>query len=247
MTILLEARHLSYRRQKKAILDDINLSFRRGELVALLGINGAGKSTLLRLLLGLILPHAGDILLCGRLLKNMSRKNIARHIAYVPQEHKAVFPYTVQEVVSLGRLPYIGFGQNLSCSDEKAVQQALEYLNIVHLQYRPYTELSGGERQSVLLARALAQGAHILILDEPETGLDFGQQLRLSLLLQNLASEGYCIVATTHDPLRARQIFSRAILLQQGRIVDDGIPERVLTRPAIEALYNIDKAVSWQG
>ncbi|MCA1956463.1 ABC transporter ATP-binding protein [Zymomonas sp.] len=245
---LLQARNLRYRRQKTVILDGISLSFHQGELTALLGINGAGKSTLLRLLLGLMPPDEGDIFLQNKPLKAISRKAIARYIAYVPQEHKAVFPYTVEEVVSLGRLPYIAFGQNLSLADKQAVKQALDYLNIASLSARPYTELSGGERQSVLLARALAQGSPILVLDEPETGLDFGQQLRLAVLLQKLADEGYCIVATTHDPLRARQIFSRAVLLQRGRIIADGAPRSVLTRSAIEALYNIDEniALSWE-
>ncbi|MFT8736710.1 MAG: ABC transporter ATP-binding protein [Zymomonas mobilis] len=244
MTVLLEGRDLSYRRNEALILNNVSLSLSKGDLIALLGINGAGKSTLLRLLLGLLTPEKGEVFLHDQSLKAMNRKAIARHIAYVPQEHKAVFSYTVEEIIALGRLPYIGFGQNLSRSDQDAVQQSLEYLKINHLKNRPYTELSGGERQSVLLARALAQGAHILILDEPETGLDFGQQLRLAALLQDLSRDGYSILATTHDPLRARQIFSRAVLLQQGQIIGDGAPQDVLTRSAIESLYHIDKTMT---
>ncbi|AEI38166.1 ABC transporter ATP-binding protein [Zymomonas mobilis] len=243
MTAVLTTKHLVYHRGARLILDDITFSLCKGELVALLGTNGAGKSTLLRLVLGLLKPDKGETRLEGQLLTELGRRQMAQLIAYVPQGHVPVFPYTVEEIVCMGRLPYASFGQAVNQQDKTVAHQALEYLSIGHLALRPYTELSGGERQSVLIARALAQGARMLILDEPETGLDFGQQLRLAALLQRLTSEGYTILVTTHDPLHARQIFSRAILLESGRILADGPAHQVLTNEAIKALYHIDEAL----
>ncbi|MFS3134979.1 ABC transporter ATP-binding protein [Gluconacetobacter sacchari] len=229
---------LSFARGGRTVLDRVSFVMGPGEMVALLGPNGAGKTTLLRLLLRLLRPRSGRVLLDGRPVAAMTRRVLATHLAYVPQGHGVVFPYRVRDVVALGRL---AGGAMLApvvpAADREAAEQAMARLAIGHLAGRSYAALSGGERQAVLIARALAQGARLLVLDEPETGLDYGQQQRLSDLLRRLAAEGYGILATTHDPVRAARIFSRAILMREGRIVADGVAADALSARAIADLY----------
>jgi iron complex transport system ATP-binding protein len=152
----LMCRDIVYRRASALILDRVSLAVAAGEVVSLLGVNGAGKSTLLRIMLGLLRPESGDVLLNGSPLKAYSRRQVARHVAYVPQTHVACFPYTVEQIVALGRMPHAGLGRALTSSDRGAVEAALSRLEITHLARCAYTELSGGERQRVMLARALA-------------------------------------------------------------------------------------------
>jgi len=218
----LVARDICCRIGCRPVLDRVSLSLHDGDLVALIGANGAGKTTLLRILLGLQKPASGDVLLGQRPLSSYRRAEIGQCLAYVPQAHAPVFPYLVEEVVALGRLPAAAIGRGLRHEDRRIAAAAMERVGIAHLSRRPYTQLSGGERQSVLIGRALAQGARILILDEPSTGLDFGQQLRLSSILRDLAGDGFAILATTHDPLRARSAFDRVVMLYQGRVLADG-------------------------
>ncbi|WP_323991367.1 ABC transporter ATP-binding protein [Nguyenibacter sp. L1] len=235
----LEARQVGFRRQGRWVLEDVSLTLRPGELVALLGPNGAGKTSLLRLLLRLSRPDAGRILLDGRDIAGLTRRHLAGRVAYVPQGHAVAFPYRVADVVALGRL---AGGTMLapfaSAADHRAAAEAMARLAIGHLAERAYVTLSGGERQSVLIARALAQGARLLVLDEPEAGLDYGQQRRLFGLLRDLAAGGYAILATTHDPLRAARVFSRAVLLRGGRVLADGPAAAILSEDAISDLYD---------
>lgn len=249
MTQPLVARGLCHRIGGRIVLDDVSLALADGDLAALLGANGAGKTTLLRILLGLQHPGSGQVLLDGRPLGTIRRAAIAQRLAYVPQAHVPVFPYRVGDVVALGRLAGATFGRGLSPDDRRIADAALQRLGIARLADRPYTQLSGGERQSVLIARALAQGARILILDEPATGLDFGQQLRLSAMLRSLANEGYAILSTTHDPLRARTAFDRVVMLQQGRVIEDGPAALTITDDAIRRLYGLaaDQALPGAG
>lgn len=238
-TVRLEAEALRFRIGARLVLESVSLALREGDLVALLGANGAGKTTLLRLLLGLHRPAAGRVLLDGRPLDAWRRTAIARRLAYVPQAHNAVFSYLVRDVVALGRLSAAPFGRATSTEDRRHAAISMERLGIGHLADRPYTQLSGGERQAVLIARALAQGARILILDEPATGLDFGQQLRLGAILRGLSDDGFAILATTHDPIRARAAFGRVVMLHQGRILADGPAAVTVTDDAVRTLYGL--------
>ena len=236
--------NLSYAIGGRSILKDLSFTLGTGECVALLGANGAGKTTLLRILLRLQASGGGNILLRGKPLAVFPQRELARAIAYVPQSHTPPFPYRVKDIVMMGRLAQVPFGARRPKSDWHFVEQALETLAIRHLAEQPYDQISGGERQAALIARALAQEARILILDEPETGLDFGQQQRLFGILQRLSDEGYAVLATTHDPFRARQVYQRAVLLHQGRVMADGPVQHVLTDAAIRRLYKLGPAQS---
>lgn len=235
----LEARQLAFAYRRQTILDDISLSLEPGQVISLLGINGAGKSTLLRLLLGLLPPARGELLLAGRPLHTWPRRQVARHLAYVPQIHTTPFPYSVMEVVLLGRVPAGSLFRAPSAQDREMAADALEQMGIPHLAERPYTEISGGERQLALIARALAQGARLLIMDEPATGLDYGHQLRLLERLSQLAAAGYGVLMSTHHPEHARLASTRVLLLDRGRIRASGPPEHVLSPANLQALYDI--------
>jgi iron complex transport system ATP-binding protein len=235
---LLQADHLSYGIGRRLILDDISLSIRPGDNIALLGANGAGKSTLLRLLLGLLKPASGQVLLDGQGLPTLSRRAIARQLAYVPQTHVPSFPFSVAQIVAQGRLPVTGLGRAPGIADEQAVTVALTQLGIAHLQTRPYTELSGGESQLVLIARAMVQKARLIILDEPVTGLDYGHQLRLLALLQRLADQGLSVLSSSHRPEQAMACANRVLVLHEGRLIADGAPHAVIDSRLMQRLYH---------
>ena len=239
-TYRLEAQNLSFLRGKRPVLTDIHLTLKRGDIIALLGANGSGKTTLLRCLLGLLRADNGQAILDGKPLHTLSPRTLARRLAYVPQTHNTPFPYTVLEVVTLGRLPYHSPLSALNATDHKAIEAALLRLGIAHLAHRPYTELSGGEQQLTLIARAITQGGHFLIMDEPMGGLDFGHQLRLLRYLEQLAAEGYGILKTTHSPDQALGCATRVALLENTRISADGPPMEVLTAQTIHRLYQVD-------
>jgi iron complex transport system ATP-binding protein len=236
----LEGRGLQFAYRKRMVLQGVDIAIGAGEVVSLLGANGAGKSTLLKLLLGFLPPAEGAVLLNGEPLSSLSRRQIGRRLAYVPQVHVTPFPYTVREVVTLGRLPGNGVFRAPSASDREAVDEVLERLRITHLAGRPYTEVSGGERQLALIGRALAQGPRVLVMDEPMTSLDFGYQVRLARRLSALAAEGRAVVLSTHDPQFALQTSTRIALLIGGRIEADGAPGDVATPAAMRRLYGVD-------
>jgi len=239
MNAVLQAQGLCYRLGQRRLLDDLELAVYPGDCIALLGANGAGKSTLLRLLLGLLKPESGQVCLQGQPLTTLGRRQIARHLAYVPQSHAPTFPYSVDQVVLQGRLPVTGIGHAPAAADFEAVEHALHELGITHLTQRPYTELSGGERQLVLIARALVQEARVILLDEPVAGLDYGHQIRLLARLQKLAQQGLSIITTTHHPEHALASANRTWVLHDGRMIADGLPVEVIDAALIERLYNV--------
>lgn len=235
----LQARGLTYRIGERLILDNVSLDIAAGDNIALLGANGAGKSTLMRLLLGLLTPHSGEVLIDGQPMRSMKRRAVARQIAYVPQSHVPSFPFSVAHIVAQGRLPTVGLGHAPSPDDKTSVQQALTDLGIHHLSERPYTELSGGERQLVLIARALVQRANLIILDEPVSGLDYGHQLRLLALLKRLAAQGISILSSTHRPEHALASANRVLVLHDGRLIADGAPHDVIDSALMARLYQV--------
>ena len=235
----LNARDIRHAYCGKVVLQGASLHLEPGEVVSLLGANGAGKSTLLRILLGLLRPASGEVHLAGRLLADYPRRELARQVAYVPQVHSTPFPYTVRQVVTMGRLPNAGLFAAPSRDDHHAVDQVMARLGIVHLAERPYTEISGGERQLALIARALAQGSRLLVMDEPAAGLDYGNQIALLDLLRSLAADGYGILQTTHHPDHALASSDRVAILQAGSITAVGPPAEVLTAARLSKLYGV--------
>ena len=238
--VLIEARSLSFALGARQVLRDVSLALNPGDCAAVLGANGAGKTTLLRALLGFVSPDAGEVRLDGRPLSALGRRAIARRIAYVPQAHAPTFPYTVREIVAMARGPASGWGGARSAGDEAAIADALARLGLTAFAERSYADLSGGERQAVLIARALAQGAQILLMDEPTASLDIGQQARLMALLAELAAEGRAILVSTHHPELVLRWFNRAVLLHQGEVLGDGAPRAILTPESLSRLYAVE-------
>ncbi|WP_312283770.1 ABC transporter ATP-binding protein [Candidatus Igneacidithiobacillus taiwanensis] len=237
---MLSASRLAYAYGNRMVLEDVSLTLAAGESVALLGANGSGKSTLIRLLLGIYRPLRGQIRLGAEPLQGLSAKERARRIAYVPQDHGTAFPFRVLDMVLMGRIPHQSLLGRASPKDRARAEGSLERLGILDLADRPYTELSGGQRQLVLIARALAQEAPILILDEPVTGLDYGNQHRLMVQVRDLARSGYAILQSTHYPEHALAAASRVLLLKDGRILAEGAPDNVLCPGHLQALYGVE-------
>lgn len=231
---------LHFSRGARSVLGGVTLGFGAGEIVALLGANGAGKSTLFRLLLGFLAPRRGEVRLDGAPLSTLSQRDIARRIAYVPQGHVTPFPYSVREVVTLGRLPQTGLVRAPDAEDRRIVETVVARLGIERLIDRPYTEISGGERQLTLIARALAQGARLLVMDEPATGLDYGYQIRLMRHLSDLVADGHGVLVSTHHPEHAMQVATRVAILHDGRIEADGAPHATVTPERMRRLYGVE-------
>ena len=210
-----------------AVFRDVSFSVGAGELVGLCGPNGAGKSTLLRLMLGLHAPSRGRVTLAGTALGDLSRRQIARHAALLPQDAPADVPLSVREAVALGRLPHLGRLQPETAADLAAVARALEATDTAALAERPLTELSGGERHRVHLARALAQEAPLLLLDEPIAGLDIAHQLAAMDLLRATADANRAVVVALHDLALAARRCDRILLLAGGALAADATPAAV--------------------
>ena len=236
---LLRFEALSFGYDGQLLFADASLAVATGEMVALLGPNGTGKTTLLRLATGALQPQRGRVLLDERDLRAWSRREIARRIAVVPQEFSTPFAFTVRELVSLGRTPYLSFLGTESAADRRAVQEALEVTGTETLAGRIFNELSGGEKQRVALAMALAQQPDLLLLDEPTTHLDLKYQIGVLELARQLNQErGITIFATMHDLNLAARYFPRLVLFQRG-IVADGPPVEVLQSRLLSRVYEV--------
>jgi iron complex transport system ATP-binding protein len=233
LSALVSVSGLAFGYRERDVLRDVTFALAAGELVALCGPNGAGKSTLLRLLLGLQRPRAGHVALGGTPVGELSRREIARRATLLPQDSPSDLPLTVREVVALGRLPHLGRFQPEREEDARAVARALEATDTEALAARPVAELSGGERHRVHLARALAQGAEVLLLDEPVAGLDLVHQLQTMERLRATANEGRGVLVALHELSLAARC-DRVLLLAGGGLRADAAPAEVLT-PAILA------------
>jgi iron complex transport system ATP-binding protein len=183
------------------------------------------------------------VLLAAAPLPVYPRHELARRVAYVPQVHREAFAYTVEDVVLMGRMPYLSFFSTTSARDREIALASMERLDILHLKDRAYTEVSGGERQLALIARALTQGADTLVMDEPANGLDFGNQIRLLDQIASLARDGYTFVMSTHFPDHALWISDHVVMLQKGLVVADGDPDTVMSEEAIFRLYNTEVSI----
>ncbi|NTV66421.1 MAG: ABC transporter ATP-binding protein [Chlorobaculum sp.] len=227
----------------KAILDDVDLQIAPGEIICLLGQNGAGKTTLFRTMLGFIAPLRGSVSLAGREVSRLSPKEIARIVSYVPQSYAMPFAYSVTDVVLFGRSAHLGLFASPGSRDRRVAAECLDLLEIAHLASRPFNELSGGERQMVVIARALAQEARFMILDEPASNLDYGNQVRVIRKIRELAGCEIGILMATHHPDHAFMAASRVAVLSGGRLSHDGTPEAMLTPETLRHLYGVEVQV----
>jgi iron complex transport system ATP-binding protein len=219
------------------LLNDVSFDVASGDVFCLLGPNGSGKTTLLRCVLGLLRTAPGAIQVQGQDLTALTTREVARALAYVPQGMTTVLPYTAFEVVLMGRSPYLRFMAGPRAADRQHALAVMEQLGIAYLAARRFSELSGGERQMVLIARALTQDARILIMDEPTVHLDYGYQMRVLHLIRGLAQQGYGILMTSHVPDHAFLVCNRVALLKHGRLHGPGSPAEILTDKALSDLY----------
>jgi len=243
-TPLVEMREVSFLYGNRRALDQVSLEARAGELVGLLGPNGAGKSTLIRLAAGLLAPSSGTLRLCGLTPHSSPRRTVARLCALVPQELKTSWPFTVREMVMMGRAPHQGLLGIAGRLDQGAVSGALRACALDSLADRRLDALSGGERRRVFFARALAQEPKVLLLDEPTAFLDLAHQVAAMEMARLAARGGLCVVAVLHDLNLAADWCDRLLVLSEGRLVAQGSPGEVLTAGRVREVWGVPV---WRG
>jgi len=235
---MIEVNSISFRYLQDWVLQDVSFQVRKGEFIGVIGPNGSGKTTLLKILYRLLSPQKGEILYELVPLKKMSRKDIAKKIAVVPQETYPLFPFRVIEIVLMGRSPYLGHLMFESERDLEIAKKAMEWTETLSISDRPIDELSGGERKRVFITRALAQEPEVILLDEPTVNLDIHHQIEfLDLILRLNRERGLTIIMASHDLNLASEFCDRLILLQKGGIYKIGSPGEVITRENIERVY----------
>ena len=237
---MLEVKHLSFSYGEREVLQDISFSGERGQLLSVLGPNGVGKSTLFRCILGLLKPREGEILVEGEDIAALPPEALARRVAYIPQSHDPVFHYSVFDMVLMGTTAQTGIFSSPGREQKQLVEGALEKLSITDLTDRSYPTLSGGERQLVLIARAMVQKAKVLLMDEPSASLDFGNRILVMNRVKELCRQGYCVIQTTHDPEQAYLYSDQILALCKGRVLAWGKPRDVFTEELISTLYGVD-------
>ena len=239
-TAALRVSNLSFAYGDVEVLHDISFEAYPGELIAVVGPNGVGKSTLFKSLLGFNSHYTGTIELQGSDIKSMSSRQRAKSIAYIPQASAQTFNYSVLELVVMGASPHLGVFEQPSSQDSEHALQILDELGIAHLAYRGCSNISGGEYQLMLLARALMQNATVLVMDEPTANLDYGNQYRVMQRIAGLARRDFVVIFSAHDPNQVLLNATRSLVLEKGRIIADGTPEQVLTEQLLSRLYRID-------
>lgn len=232
--------HFSYRAHGPKILCGINLCIRSGEILTILGRNGAGKSTLFSCMMGIKKPQQGTIEILGRNIAAMTERDIAAVVGYVPQNHQPTFSYTVEEFVQMGCAAGIGLFSAPGQKERTKTRETLTQMGILHLAQRPYTELSGGERQQVTIARAIVGKPKIILFDEPTAHLDFTNQIKVLRIIKKLSEAGYAVAMTTHDPNHALLLGGyTAILGEDGKVVW-GATDTIVTQEHLEKVYGAD-------
>ncbi|WP_347488438.1 ABC transporter ATP-binding protein [Desulfoscipio sp. XC116] len=240
----LEIKHASCGYGKQNVVEDISIKLESGEILCLLGPNGVGKTTLFKTILGFLKLREGEILLDGENVQTWSRGRLAKAMGYVPQAHTPPFPFKVIDVVIMGRTAYLGMAGSPSRADLAIAEEALEILNVSFLKERIYTEISGGERQMVLIARALAQQPEILVMDEPTSNLDFGNQIRVLEQINRLSRKGLGVIMTSHFPDHAFLCSTKVALLQKNNVFNIGSADEVITEKNLKAAYGIDVKIT---
>lgn len=230
----------SYQSSRDVVFEDINIQVSPGQVLCILGPNGVGKTSLLKCISGLLPFSKGTVLCKGRELSTMKRSTVSRTIAHVPQAHYPVFAYSVFDTVLMGRTPYLGFFSFPAEKDEKIARRAIESLGIHHLADKPYTEISGGERQLVLFARVLAQQPEIIVLDEPTSHLDYGNQLRILSIIHKLSRQGTAVIMTSHNPDHAFMVADSVGIMMGRHIACFGAPRDIITEKILRQMYGVE-------
>ena len=220
------------------LLKEVSFSAQSGELISLLGPNGTGKTTLFRCILGQ-LRAAGKIVLDGEPLYSLTPKALAAKVAYIPQSHSPAFSYPVEEMILMGAAAGLKWFQHPGKAEYARLDKVVENLGLQPLRHRAFDTLSGGEQQLVMMARAMMTDARVWLLDEPAANLDYGNQTRLMVLLQQLAEKGYLLIQSTHSPQQAALYSSRVLALADGKLAGDGAPSEVLDADMIQTLYGL--------
>lgn len=234
----LEVENLSFGyRSDRPLFREVNFSFDKGQVLSILGANGAGKSTLLNCIANLLIPQTGEVRLNGVPLSQMELRQVSRVIGYVPQSHIPAYDYSVRDFVVMGRAPHLGTFQQPGPKDFELVDQVLEGMDILHLADRPYTMLSGGERQQATIARAIVQQPEIILLDEPTNHLDYGNQLRALSMVQSLVKRGFGVIMTTHNPDHVILLGGQVGILDRQGHFTVGERKVVMTEDRLRDLY----------
>lgn len=236
---MIAVKNLTFSYDKKPVLKGISFSIAQGGFTALLGCNGAGKTTLFRCMLGLESGYGGTISVQGQSLRDLTPRQLARIFAYIPQSSYPAFHYTVQDMVLMGTTRHL---KGLASPGKQEMHQAmvaLETLGIADLAPRSFFRLSGGEKQLVLIARALAQKTQILLMDEPCASLDFGNQARVMQIARQLGQQGYTVLMSTHHPQHVLTYADQVLALHDGRLLQSGTPDAVMNETLLETLYHL--------
>lgn len=246
-----EVRSLYFRHNEggREILRDVSFCAPGGSITVVLGPNGSGKSTLFRCITGLWKPFRGEVFVEDRNTQKMSFRERARLFAMVPQDHHPPFPYRVFDVVLMGRASYVGMFSSPKKEDYEAAEQAISTVGIGHIKDKPYTKISGGERQLVLIARALAQASPVIIFDEPTSHLDFRNQLKVLTTIRSISRERQAtVLVTLHDPNLSMLFADYTVVIHEGSVVASGPPGEVVTEDLIRKIYGVEtRVLSWNG
>lgn len=241
---MVEVKNLSFSYGERPVLSDISFRAEEGDLLSVLGSNGVGKSTLFRCMLGLLPGYSGQVLIAGQDIENLSARKLARLAAYIPQTSSPAFNYSVEDIVLMGCSSELGVFSSPGRAELARVDWALEKIGIAGLKKRCFHHLSGGERQLVIIARALAQNARVLMLDEPTASLDFGNQMLILSQIKALAAEGYTVIQTTHNPEQSYMFSDRILAIKDGRVLAQGSPRQVISQETLSLLYGADIRLS---
>ena len=241
-TIIYDVRgvNFTYPGTTRQILHDITFDIHAGEIMEILGPNGAGKSTLLSLMMGFIKADSGSIEIEGEAIGGMTARQIAGKVGYVPQTHEATFDYKVRDFIMMGTAPEKGMFGRPTAEDEAKCQAVMEELSITHLASRSYLQISGGERQQALIARAVMQDPEIILFDEPTAHLDYGNTYRTLRMVKDMAEKGFAVIITTHDPNQALLLGGKAGIIDGGGHMVSGPVDEIVTEEHLSQIYNCD-------
>ena len=243
---MLEARNLTFAYGDHLVLDDISFSLNEGEMIAVLGANGAGKSTMFRCLLGLFRNYKGEVFYNDKSVLEMSRRELAKNAAYIPQAEIPVFNYTVQDTVLMGTTGSLSPVSSPKAEQLTITNNAMAALGIDQLADRGIQEISGGERQLAFLARALAQQSGLFVMDEPTANLDYGNQQLVLKYVKKLTEQGYTVLMSTHNPEHALQYATKVMILKDRKLYAYGDVAEVLTEETIEQVYGMKVVIIHQ-